>query len=202
MRIVITQAKVDEELCTGCLTCERVCPTLSIKVGEDLVAEVNELTCTGCGNCQDRCPDYAVKLVPLKEPKVLKVDWTQVAYERIVEICRKAHMNPQEVICYCTGTRAREVAASILLGAKTPEEISTQTGVRTGCTVECIQPILRLLTAAGIKLGKAPGYQWYGLTPTVWDIPEEIVKNPEYQKFYFDEDRKLMDRIAEAKGGK
>ena len=202
MRIVTTQAKVDEELCTGCSICERVCPTLSIEVGEDLVAEVNELTCTGCGNCQNRCPEYAVRLVPLRELKVLKVDWTQVPYERIVETCRRAHMNPQEVICYCTGTRAREVATSILLGAKTPEEISTQTGVRTGCTVECIQPILRLLTAAGIKLGKAPGYQWYGLTLTAWDLPEKVVENPEYKKFYFNEDRKLMDRVAEVKGGK
>ncbi len=201
MRIVTTQANVDEELCNGCRICERVCPTLSIKVSEDFIAEVSELTCTGCGNCQDRCPEYAIKLVPLKERKVLKVDWTQVPYERIVEVCRKAHMHPQQIICFCTVTRAREVAASILLGAKTPEEISVQTGVRTGCTVECIQPMLRLLTAAGIKLGKAPGYQWYGLTLTAWDISEEIVKNAEYKKFYFNEDRKLMDRVTEAKGG-
>ena len=201
MRIVATQAKVDEELCNGCRICERVCPTLSIKVREDFIAEVSELTCTGCGNCQERCPEYAIKLAPLKERKVLKVDWTQVPYERIVEVCRKAHMHPQQIICFCTVTRAREVAASILLGAKTPEEISVQTGVRTGCTVECIQPMLRLLTAAGIKPGKAPGYQWYGLTLTAWEISEEIVKNAEYKKFYFDEDRKLMDRVTEAKGG-
>ena len=167
-----------------------------------ICAEVDELTCPGCGNCQDRCPEYAVKLVPLKEPQVLEVDWTQLPYEQIVEMCRMAHMNPVEVICYCTGTRAREVATSILLGADTPEKISRQTGIRTGCGVECIQPILRLLTAAGIKLGEAPGYQWYGLTPTIWDLPEEVVENPEFKKFYFNEDRKLMDRVAEAKGGK
>lgn len=201
MRIVTTQAKVDEELCNGCRICERVCPTLSIKIREDFIAEVSELTCTGCGNCQDRCPEYAIKLAPLKERKVLKVDWTQVPYEQIEEVCRKAHMHPQQIICFCTVTRAREVAASILLGAKTPEEISLQTGVRTGCTVECIQPMLRLLTAAGIKPGKAPGYQWYGITLTAWDIPEAVVKNAEYKKFYFDDDRKLMDRVTEAKGG-
>lgn len=165
-----------------------------------ICAEVDELTCTGCSRCKERCPEYAIRLVTLEKRKVLEVDWTQVSYEQIVEICRKAHMNPQQVICFCTDTRAREVAASILLGAKTPEEISTQTGVRTGCGVECIQPILRLLTAAGVKLGKAPGYQWYGLTPTIWDIPEEIARNPEYKKFYFNEDRKLMDRITEDKG--
>jgi len=196
---VNTKAEVHKELCTGCVICERVCPTLSIKVGENHLAEVNELTCTGCGNCQERCPEYAITLIPLKEPRILKVDWTKAPKEKVMEICRKAHMNPQEVICFCTGTRAREVAASILLGAKTPEEISRQTGVRTGCTVECIQPILRLLTASGVKLGKAPGYQWYGLTPTAWDLPEEVIKNPEYKKFYFEQDRKLLDRIARAK---
>ena len=238
MRIVTMRVKVDVGLCTGCSTCERVCPTLSIRVGEDLIAEVDELTCLGCSNCQDRCPEYAVKLVPLKESQVLEVDWTQLPYKEIVEMCRMAHMNPVEVICFSTGTQgrglpaaevrslatgqlytgnqalnlglvdelggldtAREVAASILLGADTPEKISRQTGIRTGCGVECIQPILRLLTAAGIKLGEAPGYQWYGLTPTIWDLPEEVVKNPEFKKFYFNEDRKLMDRVMEAKGG-
>jgi NADPH-dependent glutamate synthase beta subunit-like oxidoreductase len=167
-----------------------------------ICAEVDELTCTGCSRCRERCPEYAINLATLEMQKVLEVNWTQVSYEQIEELCRRAHMNPQEVICYCTGTRAREVAASIILGAKTPEEISTRTGVRTGCGVECIQPILRLLTAGGIKLGKAPGHQWYGLTPTIWDLPEEIIKNPEYKKFYFNEDRELMEKIAEAKGSK
>jgi hypothetical protein len=58
------------------------------------------------------------------------------------------------------------------------------------------------LTAAGVKLGKAPGYQWYGLTRTIWEFPEKTVENPQYKKFYFNEDRKLMDRAMEAKGGK
>ena len=200
LRIVNTRAQVNKELCNGCTICEKVCPTLSITVGKNRLAVVNELTCTGCGNCEERCPEYAISLVPIK-PKLLQVDWTRAPRERVFEVCRKAHMHPQEVICYCTGTRAREIAASILLGARTPEKISRQTGVRTGCTVECIEPILRLLAAAGVKLGKAPGYQWYGLTSTAWDLPEEVVKNPEYKKFYFDEDRRLLDRIAESQGG-
>lgn len=167
-----------------------------------ICTEVDELTCTGCSRCQERCPAYAINLFTLERRKVLEVDWTQVPYQQIEELCSRVHMHPQEVLCYCTGTRAREVAASIILGAKTPEEISTRTGVRTGCGVECIQPVLRLLTAAGIKLGKAPGHQWYGLTPTLWDLPEEVIGNPEYKKFYFDEDRELMEKIAEAKGSK
>jgi ferredoxin len=202
VRIVTMRAVVDAGLCTGCSICERVCPTLSIRVGEDLIAEVDELTCTGCGRCKERCPEYAIELTRLNKRRVIEVDWAQLPFAQITEICHKAHMNPQEVICYCTGTRAREVAASIILGAKTPEDISIRTGIRTGCGVECIQPILRLLIAAGIQLGKAPGYQWYGPTPIIWDLPEAVVKNPQYQKFYFTEDKILMDRVAELEEGK
>lgn len=199
MRLIATVAKVDENKCDGCHTCERVCPTLSINVGEDFIAKVNESTCVGCGNCQDRCPNYAVSLVPLKEPSTLGVNWKQVPYEQITEVCRKAHMNPEEIICFCTGTRAREVVACILLGANTPEELSRQTGVRTGCTVECIQPVLRLFKAADVKLDKPPGYQWYGLTSTAWNLPERVIKNPKYKKFYFDDDRKLLEKVAKSK---
>jgi bacterioferritin-associated ferredoxin len=53
-------------------------------------------------------------------------------------------LQSEQVLCYCTGTRAEEVAAAILGGADTPEKISSQTGIRTGCTIECIQTILRL----------------------------------------------------------
>lgn len=201
MRIITTQAVVDPETCTGCRTCERVCPTESIKVGDDKKAHANTDTCSGCGNCESRCPVLAIKLVALKEKKVVGVDYTKAPLDKVVALCKKARFHPEAVLCYCTGTRAREVAASILLGAKTPEEISRQTGIRTGCSVECIQPILRLLTAAGIELGKAPGWQWYGLTPTNWDLPEQVVKNPDHKKFYFEADRKLMEQVVDAKGG-
>jgi bacterioferritin-associated ferredoxin len=143
----------------------------------------------------------AIKLVPVKEKKVIEVDWTKAPRDKVIALCKKARFNPEAVLCYCTGTRAREVAAAILLGATTPEEISRRTGIRTGCSVECIQPILRLLTAAGVTLGKAPGWQWYGLTPTNWDLPDKVVKEPAYQKFYFEADRTLMERVVEAKGG-
>jgi len=202
MRIITTIAKVDESKCKGCYTCQRVCPVLAISVDENLIAKVDESICVGCGNCYDRCPNYAIKLIPIKEPKTIRVDWTKVNYAQVRDVCRNANLNPKEIICYCTGTRAREVVTSILLGASTPEELSRRTGVRTGCTVECIQPILRLLSAAGVKLDKSPGYQWYGLTPTVLDLPDAVAHNPEYKKFYFEEDRKLLDRVAKAKGSK
>lgn len=201
MRIVTTQAVVDPDICIGCTTCEKVCPSESIRVAANRKAVVNLETCTGCGNCESRCAVFAIRLVALKQKKTIEVDWTRAPKEEVFSLCRKARFHPEAVLCYCTGTRAREVAAAILLGARTPEEVTRATGIRSGCTVECIQPILRLLTAAGITLAKAPGWQWYGLTPTNWDLPESVVKNPEYKKFYFEADRQLMQRVIDAKGG-
>ena len=116
---------------------------------------------------------------------------------KILALCEKAHFHPQQVLCYCVGVRAEEVAAAILDGADTPEEISSRTGIRTGCTIECIQPILRLLEAAGIQPKPNPdGWQWYGETVTAWTMPEKVKQKYASRGFYFDEDRKLLDQVA------
>ena len=86
-------------------------------------------------------------------------------------------MYPDQVVCFCHRVQAKEVVAAILKGAETPEEISRATGVRTGCGVLCITGIIRLLKAAGIRLEKAPGYQWYGTEVSIWTIPEEVRRN-------------------------
>ena len=39
-----------------------------------------------------------------------------------------------------------------------------------------------------------------GLTPTAWDLPEDVKRKYNSRGFYFDEDRELLDKIA--KGGK
>ena len=119
-----------------------------------------------------------------------------VPYDKIAALCIKANLNPEQLICYCTATRAEEVAAAILKGATSPEELSGQTGVRTGCKVECIQPVLRLLQAAGITPERPFGCQWYGLTPTVWNIPEEVKAKYGSQGFYFEEDIELFKKVA------
>lgn len=189
---------VDAEKCRGCKTCERVCPVLAIKM-ENRKAVVDNERCRGCANCEQRCPDYAIKMVKLEQPVLVKVDVSAVDYALVEDLCRKAKFNPEQLICYCTATRAEEVAAAILQGARSPEEISFLTGVRTGCKVECIQPILRLLEAAGIKPEPPKGgWQWYGRTVTVWEIPEEVKKKYASRGFYFDEDIKILDRVANA----
>jgi ferredoxin len=205
MKRVTIVAKVEQKDCIGCKTCQKVCPVLAIQV-EDKKAKVNEDACRACANCADRCPVYAITMVKRDKPFEVKVDPGKFDREKINALCVKAHFNPEQVLCYCVGVRAEEVAAAILDGAKTPEEVSSRTGIRTGCTIECIQPILRLLDAAGVPLERnSDGWQWYGKTVTAWDMPEEVKQKYDSRGFYFKEDRELLDKIVAAptccKGG-
>jgi bacterioferritin-associated ferredoxin len=138
-------------------------------------------------------------MVVMEEPVVAKVEMEGLDYQKIINLCRKARFHPEQVVCYCTATRADEMAAAVMRGAKTPEDISYMTGMRTGCKVECIQPILRILEAAGIKPKPSPsGWQWYGRTTTAWEIPEEVKKKYASRGFYFDEDLDLLNRVVNA----
>ena len=198
MKVVNLLAVVEEDKCRGCKICEMVCPVVAIQM-ENRIAVIDSERCRGCAACEQRCPDYAIKMVKREQPIYVKVDVSAVDYTRIEKLCKKAKFNPEQLICYCTATRAEEVAAAILQGAKSPEELSYLTGVRTGCKVECIQPLLRLLDAAGIEPQRPKnGWQWYGKTVTVWEIPEEVKQKYASRGFYFDEDILLLDRVVEA----
>ena len=203
MRVVNMYVEVNPEICTGCRICEKVCPTLSIKVvGEkkEKRAVVDLSTCVGCGACVEICDfEGAVTLKTLEEPKIINVDPRSVDEKEISKLCLEAKIHPEQVVCFCTGTRADEVAATILLGATSPEELSRKTGVRTGCKVECIEPVLRLLKAAGIEPEPVEkGWQWYGLTPTIWDIPEEVIRKYSARGFYFEEDKALLKKLLDS----
>lgn len=196
MKKVTLLAVVQKDLCTGCKICEKVCPVMSIKI-VDKKAVVDNDACRGCANCEQRCPFYAVKMVKREVPLQIGVDVTKYDKDQIRELCEKAHLNPEQVLCYCVGVRADEVAAALLSGAKTPEEVSSMTGIRTGCTIECVQPLLRMVEAAGNKLVPiANGWQWYGITPTAWTIPEDVKEKYSSSGFYFEEDRELLDKIV------
>ncbi|MBW2431598.1 MAG: FAD-dependent oxidoreductase, partial [Deltaproteobacteria bacterium] len=56
-------ARIEPELCSGCLGCINVCPYAAITVNaEKKVAEVNEALCKGCGACAATCPSEAAVL--------------------------------------------------------------------------------------------------------------------------------------------
>ena len=139
MKTVTLLAVVDAEKCTGCTICNRVCPTLAIKTTNHLAA-VEEARCSGCPACEQRCPEGAISIKVREKPFPIGVPVPPQDRARIDAICRKARFHPEQLVCYCTSARADEVVAAILQGAHTPEEISFRTGVRTGCTVECLQP--------------------------------------------------------------
>jgi Pyruvate/2-oxoacid:ferredoxin oxidoreductase delta subunit len=173
MKEVSLLAVVDADKCNGCKICESVCPVLAV-TRENRKAVVEEARCSGCGACEQRCPTYAVTLVKRDQPFVVKADVGAVDYEQVKAVCRIARLNPEQLVCYCTATRAEEVAAAILQGADSPEEISHRTGKRP------------------------KGWQWYARTVTAWEIPPEIREKYSSRGFYFDEDLKLLNAIAAA----
>jgi len=199
MKVVSVQPKVDMELCQGCKTCQMVCPVYAIEVkriDKQAQVDLDYQKCVGCWNCEQRCPEHAIEMVSC-EPFVLRTDFSQYDYAEIESLCRKAHFHPKQVVCYCTASRAEELAAAVLDGAKSPDAVVRATGIGAGCGIECNQTIMRFLKAAGIQYERPKqSWQWYGPTATAWDVSPEIKEtNP---VFRFDEDRQLLDRIVDA----
>ncbi|HUV75401.1 MAG TPA: (2Fe-2S)-binding protein, partial [Dehalococcoidales bacterium] len=157
------------------------------------LAVIDEQSCLDCKLCFTRCPEHAVTMVERDTPLKVGTAMAGVSEEAVARICEAAHMYPDQVICYCHRVQAREIAAAILQGANTPEDISRATGARTGCGSLCITGIIRLLRAAGIKLTKAPGYQWYGITASIWDISPKLQQK--YPEYYLAEDLQAINTV-------
>lgn len=199
MKIVNVHARVNMPLCKACKTCQMVCPVYAITVTrkeKEIQVKIDEEKCVGCWNCEQRCPEHAIEMAPC-EPYSLETDISRFDYKDIEDLCRKARFHPKQLVCYCTASRAEELAAAILGGAGTPDAVVLATGIGSGCGIECNQTILRFLQAAGIEYERPKqSWQWYGRTITAWDVPSEV--REEYPVFRFDEDRALLDRIIEA----
>ncbi|MEN8256990.1 MAG: 4Fe-4S binding protein [Thermodesulfobacteriota bacterium] len=59
-------ARVDEELCSGCGSCEEACQFQAIssqQVSGDHKAVINPQQCFGCGLCRNACPEEALSMV-------------------------------------------------------------------------------------------------------------------------------------------
>jgi NAD-dependent dihydropyrimidine dehydrogenase PreA subunit/bacterioferritin-associated ferredoxin len=195
MKLVAFVATIDRDVCSGCRICSKVCPTLAITIVEKKPV-VDSERCVACGNCEQRCESRAITLEKRAEPKIISVSVDDLPREQVDALCIRAGFHPSQIVCYCSATRAEEVAAAIIKGAHSPEEITLKTGLRSGCSVECIQPALRLLQAYGISpTPPVGGWQWYGLTPTLKDIPEAIKAKYKNHGFCFEEDLELFESI-------
>jgi len=54
---------IDEDLCSGCKVCEKLCPYSALEFDEKQnVMRVNEVMCKGCGSCASACPSGAISM--------------------------------------------------------------------------------------------------------------------------------------------
>jgi bacterioferritin-associated ferredoxin len=139
--------------------------------------------------CVDACPEYAVTLKPRSVPLEIGIDPSTVDQEQVNALCAKANLDPEASICLCHGIPAKEIAAAVLKGAESPEDVALMTGARTGCGMWCATPILRVLKANGIDVVFPKGYRLYDIEPTVWDIPKEVAEK--YPEYFLEEDAEL-----------
>jgi Fe-S-cluster-containing hydrogenase component 2 len=192
MKIVKFLAQVDERKCNGDKLCQTVCPSGAIKV-HDGKAIVDPQICVACSHCTDICREEAVRMIPRPEPIWLGTDPKQVDQDDLVHLCGEAHLHPRQFVCLCSATRVEEAAAAILKGASSLEDITRMTGACSGCTLWCTAPLLRLLKAAGIEPDTSADRLLYDITPTLWDVPEDLAdRRPGY---YLEEDKGVFRKV-------
>jgi heterodisulfide reductase subunit A len=69
-------AEVNEDLCSGCKTCEYICAYSAIEVKprkdnpDHLVATINRALCKGCGACAGACPSGAIEQKGFKAKQI------------------------------------------------------------------------------------------------------------------------------------
>jgi heterodisulfide reductase subunit A len=70
VEIETTIAKIDENLCNGCLICVSMCPFNAL-VTEGKTVKVIEALCKGCGSCSAACPVKAIEMAQFRNDQVL-----------------------------------------------------------------------------------------------------------------------------------
>ena len=189
MKKVIFLSRVDTEKCPGCKRCGSVCLTEAIRVDER-IAGVDNMRCVACNKCRDACPEEAIRMVRRPEPVILTTSSEDVDQTALKDLCNNAHFYPDQPVCPCNGTQVKEIAAAILKGAESLDQVILATGAASGCGIYCMTAILRLLHAAGVNFTPPKGQQWYDVTSSLWNIPDEIVgRHPGY---YLEEDKKYL----------
>jgi NAD-dependent dihydropyrimidine dehydrogenase PreA subunit len=173
---------VDAEKCNGDKRCEKLCPAGAIKV-EEKIAVADETRCVACGKCSEVCREEAVRMVRRIEPLTIQFDSTSVDTERLQSLCAEAGLLPGLPLCACTGTTVGEIAAAIVGGAKSPEDVVIMTGAGSGCGIYCMGVIFKLFACAGVEIPKDS--RWNSLPLTSQEISGKIAKK--YPAYHFGE---------------
>lgn len=137
-------------------------------------ASVDAERCIDCGLCWEHCSHEAITMRVLEQPIIHQTPLAPPERnQELFEICRKAHVYPEECICYCSLTSAAEIISAILAGAHTLEDLALATGVRGGCSFYCSQELLRIFDAAGYPQTPRDDGSWYKIDTNLWTITEE-----------------------------
>jgi len=190
MRKVYSLATVDESRCMGDKHCEIACPTGAIKV-VNKKARVDEAKCAACLNCFDVCPHGSISMADRPEPIIFHTDPSSVDQTQLEKLCTRAGFTLDSPVCGCTLTRAGEVAAAILKGAHTPQEVAVATGIRTSCALWCMAPLQRLLQAHLGDVEISSGQQYFPADIGLWKINQTVAEK--YPEYFIEEDQDLYD---------
>jgi ferredoxin len=178
MKLITHEIEIVDANCTGCYRCERACPTSAITmVGPKVsaLAVVDNDSCIACFRCIDSCDDDAMLAHERDEPVQIHTEVTAGDEQAVIDLCRSAGLDPELMVCLCSQTEAREIAAAILHGAATFADLGLSTATQSGCLLYCSVGMRRLLRAhlghdpeIGSKVRRYPPVQ------SMLDLPGEL----------------------------
>lgn len=185
MKVVNYEIEVIEENCTGCYLCERICPTAAIvMVGPKsaAIAVVDNDKCVACFRCVDICDDDALLAPERTTPISFGTDPASVDQVVLADLLRRSNLHPDDTSCVCTNTPNKEIAAAVISGAKTMEEVALRSGAQSGCLMYCFAPIHRLVTEYWGEMPESTTKnKWYPSSLTLMDVPDEVCdRHPEF----------------------
>ena len=177
MKFVQQVVEIVDENCTGCYRCERICPTGAISmVGprKEALATVADSACIACFRCIDVCDDDAILISELDDPHVVGTRVKGFEPAEVNGLCEQAGLDPNQMACLCSSTKVKELAAAVLGGAETYEQLALATGAASGCLLYCSVPMRRILqTRHGDVPQDRKHLRRYETDHVLLDIPED-----------------------------
>ncbi len=129
---------VDEQKCSACGLCEKVCPHAAITVNGEALAQVDPAFCQGCGLCMSACPTHALQLTNFQDKQIL--DQVDVGFDHVGDEPRILAL-----LCYWCSYAAGDMAGYDRLDL--PQNVRT---MRIRCSSSINSGIIMELFARGV----------------------------------------------------